>query len=44
MSPEPRMVEVRKTVLKQNDVIARALRERFRDEGVLAVSLVSRKH
>jgi hydrogenase nickel incorporation protein HypB len=41
MSPEPRMVEVRKNVLKQNDVVARALRERFRDEGILAVSLVS---
>jgi hydrogenase nickel incorporation protein HypB len=41
MSPEPRMVEVRKNVLKQNDVIAQALRERFRDEGILAVSLVS---
>jgi hydrogenase nickel incorporation protein HypB len=41
MSPEPRMVEVRKNVLKQNDAIARALRERFRDEGILAVSLVS---
>src|SRR6202047_1985246 len=41
MSPEPRMVEVRKNVLKQNDVIARALRDRFRDEGILAVSLVS---
>src|ERR1700733_421012 len=41
MSLEPRMVEVRKNVLKQNDVIARALRERFRDEGILAVSLVS---
>jgi hydrogenase nickel incorporation protein HypB len=41
MSAEPRMVEVRKNVLKQNDVIARALRERFRQAGVLAVSLVS---
>jgi hydrogenase nickel incorporation protein HypB len=41
MSPEPRMVEVRKNVLKQNDVIARALRERFRNEGILVVSLVS---
>jgi len=41
MSPEPRMVEVRKNVLKQNDVIARGIRERFRDEGILAVSLVS---
>jgi hydrogenase nickel incorporation protein HypB len=41
MSLEPRMLEVRKNVLKQNDVIARALRERFRNEGLLAVSLVS---
>src|ERR1700731_741502 len=41
MSPEPRMVEVRKNVLKQNDLIARALRERFRNQGILAVSLVS---
>ncbi len=41
MSAEPRMVEVRKNVLKQNDVIARCLRERFRNEGILAVSLVS---
>jgi hydrogenase nickel incorporation protein HypB len=41
MSPEPRMVEVRKNVLKQNDVIARALRERFRNEGIMVVSMVS---
>jgi hydrogenase nickel incorporation protein HypB len=41
MSGEPRLVEVRKNVLKQNDVIARALRERFRKAGVLAISLVS---
>jgi hydrogenase nickel incorporation protein HypB len=41
MSAEPRLVEVRKNVLKQNDVIARALRERFRQAGVLVVSLVS---
>jgi hydrogenase nickel incorporation protein HypB len=41
MSAEPRMVEVRKNVLKQNDVVARALRERFREAGVLVVSLVS---
>jgi hydrogenase nickel incorporation protein HypB len=41
MNTEPRLVEVRKNVLKQNDVIARALRERFREAGVLAVSLVS---
>jgi len=37
----PRLVEVRQNVLKQNDVVARALRERFRTAGVLAVSLVS---
>jgi len=41
MNAEPRLVEVRKNVLKQNDVVARALRERFREAGVLAVSLVS---
>jgi hydrogenase nickel incorporation protein HypB len=41
MSAEPRLVEVRKNVLKQNDVVARTLRERFREAGVLAVSLVS---
>jgi len=41
MTTEPRLVEVRKNVLKQNDIIARALRERFREAGVLAVSLVS---
>ncbi|GAC1673812.1 MAG: hydrogenase nickel incorporation protein HypB [Candidatus Acidiferrum sp.] len=41
MSTEPRLVEVRKNVLKQNDVIARTLRERFREAGVLVVSLVS---
>jgi hydrogenase nickel incorporation protein HypB len=41
MTTQPRLVEVRKNVLKQNDVTARALRERFREAGVLAVSLVS---
>ena len=41
MSAAPRLVEVRKNVLKQNDVTARALRERFREAGVLVVSLVS---
>jgi hydrogenase nickel incorporation protein HypB len=41
MSAEPRLLEVRRNVLKQNDVIARALRERFREAGVLAVGLVS---
>jgi hydrogenase nickel incorporation protein HypB len=38
---EPRLVEVRRNVLKQNDVIARALREKFRAAGVFVVSLVS---
>src|SRR5581483_8436546 len=38
---EPRMIEVRRNVLKQNDVIARALREQFRSAGVFVVSLVS---
>ncbi|HEX5435186.1 MAG TPA: hydrogenase nickel incorporation protein HypB [Candidatus Angelobacter sp.] len=37
----PRLVEVRKNVLKQNDVIARALRDRFCQESVFVVSLVS---
>jgi hydrogenase nickel incorporation protein HypB len=38
---EPRLVEVRRNVLKQNDMIARALREQFRTAGVFVVSLVS---
>lgn len=38
---EPRMIEVRRNVLKQNDVLARALREQFREAGVFVVSLVS---
>src|SRR6478609_3303903 len=41
MSLEPRLVEVRRNVLKQNDVVARALRHRFRGAGVFVVSLVS---
>jgi hydrogenase nickel incorporation protein HypB len=36
-----RIIEVRRNVLKQNDMIARALRERFRGAGVFVVSLVS---
>ncbi len=40
-SPEPRLVEVRKNILKQNDLTARALRARFRGAGVFVVSLVS---
>src|SRR3984893_12150558 len=41
MSAEPRLLEVRKNVLKQNDVVARMLRERFRAHGTFVVSLVS---
>src|SRR5271156_5448806 len=41
MRPEPRLIEVRKNVLKQNDVVARSLRDRFRSAGVFVVSLVS---
>jgi hydrogenase nickel incorporation protein HypB len=41
MRPEPRLIEVRKNVLKQNDVVARGLRDRFHAAGVFVVSLVS---
>jgi hydrogenase nickel incorporation protein HypB len=41
MKPRTRMVEVRQKVLKQNDVVARELRQRFADSGVFVVSLVS---
>ncbi len=41
MSEHPRLVQVRQRVLKQNDVIARALRDRFREAGTYVVSLVS---
>jgi hydrogenase nickel incorporation protein HypB len=37
----PRLVEVRQNVLRANDLMARALRERFREAGVYVVSLVS---
>jgi len=37
----PRLLEVRKNVLKHNDAVARTLRERFRNAGVFVVSLVS---
>lgn len=40
-TPQPRLVEVRQNVLKQNDLLARELRERFRQNGVSVVSLVS---
>jgi len=38
---QPRLVEVRRKVLKQNDVLAGELRERFQRAGVAVVSLVS---
>lgn len=41
MANEPRLVEVRRNVLKRNDEVARALRDRFQDAGVAVVSLVS---
>ena len=41
MSPKTRMIEVRQNVLKQNDIVARALRQRFHEAGVFVVSLVS---
>jgi hydrogenase nickel incorporation protein HypB len=41
MSPETRLVEVRKNILKQNDLIARDLRSRFQASGVIVISLVS---
>src|SRR5271154_1655053 len=41
MSAEPRLVEVRKNVLKQNDLTAHALRRRFREAGVFVISLFS---
>lgn len=41
MGSQPRLIEVRKNVLKQNDVTAHALREQFHAAGVFVVSLVS---
>jgi hydrogenase nickel incorporation protein HypB len=41
MSSQPRLVEVRQKVLKQNDILARQLRRDFADAGVFVVSLVS---
>ncbi|HEY7171071.1 MAG TPA: hydrogenase nickel incorporation protein HypB [Vicinamibacterales bacterium] len=37
----PRIVEVRRNILKRNDVAAAALRERFQSAGVFVASLVS---
>jgi hydrogenase nickel incorporation protein HypB len=41
MSTAPRIVEVRKNILKHNDQLARALRQRYREAGVFVTSLVS---
>ena len=41
MSTQPRLVEVRQNVLKQNDLLARSLRRRYHEAGVYVVSLVS---
>lgn len=41
MSTQPRLVEVRRNVLKQNDLLARELRRRYRQAGVCVISLVS---
>ena len=42
MRPEPRLIEVRKNVLKQNDVMARSLRARFRAAGVFVAGVAHR--
>jgi hydrogenase nickel incorporation protein HypB len=41
MSAEPRILHVRQNILKRNDELARALRQRFQAAGVFVVSLVS---
>jgi hydrogenase nickel incorporation protein HypB len=41
MSGQPRLVEVRQNVLKQNDVVARTLRQRFHEASTNVVSIVS---
>jgi hydrogenase nickel incorporation protein HypB len=41
VTPQTRLVQVRTKVLKQNDVVARALRTRFEEAGVCVISLVS---
>jgi hydrogenase nickel incorporation protein HypB len=41
MTPQTRLVEVRQKVLKQNDLVARELRQQFQNDGVFVVSLVS---
>ncbi|MFO0911043.1 MAG: hydrogenase nickel incorporation protein HypB [Isosphaeraceae bacterium] len=41
MTPKPRIVELRQGLLKKNDTLAAALRERFRQAGLFVVNLVS---
>ena len=41
MSTTSRLVEVRRNVMKHNDVLARALREKFQQENIYVVSIVS---
>jgi hydrogenase nickel incorporation protein HypB len=41
VSAVTRIIEVRQNVLKQNDLVARALRLRFQEAGVFVVNLVS---
>jgi hydrogenase nickel incorporation protein HypB len=41
MTAQPRLIEVRANILKENDVLARQLRERFQRAGVTVVSFVS---
>jgi hydrogenase nickel incorporation protein HypB len=41
MASEPRLVEVRRNVLKKNDLAAAGLRQNFRDAGISVISLVS---
>lgn len=41
MTAQPRLVEVRRKVLKHNDLVAEDLRRRFREAQVYVVSLVS---
>ena len=41
MTQEPRLLEVRKNILRQNDVVARELRAEFLRSNVFVVSLVS---
>ncbi len=41
MSSQPRIIEVRARILKENDLLARELRERFQQADVTAISFVS---